>query len=114
MRFVIMAVFALGTAAYAQAIFLTYDQWEQLPTALRELYVAGVVDGLSTVTVREGAGTVKHYNDCIVKSKMNLGQIAEGTKKFMEMHSDLRTRPAPNRIVAYLITLCGVPAPAEG
>jgi hypothetical protein len=114
MRFVIMALLTLGTAAHAQAIFLTYDQWEQLPTALRELYVAGVVDGLSTVTVREGAGTAKHYNDCIVKSKMNLGQIAEGTKKFMEMHSDLRSRPAPNRIVAYLITVCGVPAPDEG
>jgi len=33
--------------------------------------------------------TAKHYNECIAKSKMNLGEIAEGTKKFMEMHSDL-------------------------
>ena len=114
MRFLIMALLTLGTAAHAQAIFLTYDQWEKLPTALREVYVAGVVDGLSTVTVPEGAGTAKHYNDCIVKLKMNLGLIAEGTKKFMEMHPDLRGRPAPNRIVAYLITVCGVPIPNEG
>ena len=114
MRFVVMALLALGTAAHAQAIFLTYDQWERLPTGLQDIYVAGAVDSLSTVTTRESSGTAKYYNDCIVKHNMNLSQITEGTKKFMEMHSDLRSRPAPNRIVAYLITVCGVPAPSEG
>lgn len=114
MRFVIMALLAFGTAARAQSIFLTYDQWEQLPTNLREIYVAGVLDGLSTIAVPEQVSTAKHYNECIAKSKMNLGQIAEGTKKFMEMHSDLRNRPAPNRVVAYLFTLCGAPTPGGG
>jgi hypothetical protein len=85
-----LALLAIGTTAHAQAIFLTYEQWEQLPTTLKEIYVAGVLDGLSSVAVPAQASTAKHYNDCIVKSKMNLGQLAEGTKKFMEMHSDLK------------------------
>jgi len=109
-----MALLAFGTTARAQSIFLTYDQWEQLPTSLREIYVAGVVDALSTIAVPAQATTAKHYNECIVKSRMSLGQIAEGTKKFMEMHSDQRYKPAPSRVVAYLITLCGVPTPSEG
>jgi hypothetical protein len=109
-----MALLAFGTAAHAQAIFLTYDQWERLPTGLQDIYVAGVVDSLSAVTTRESSGTAKYYNDCIVKYNMNLSQITESTKKFMEMYSDQRNRPASIRIVAYLITVCGVPAPSEG
>jgi hypothetical protein len=73
-----------------------------------------VVDGLSTIAVPEQVSTAKHYNECIAKSKMSLGQIADGTKKFMDMHSDLRDRPAPNRVVAYLFTLCGAPTPGDG
>ena len=50
-RFVIIAFLALGATARAQGVFLTYDQWEQLPTALREIYVAGVIDTVSTIAI---------------------------------------------------------------
>ena len=113
-RFVIPALLAFGTTARSQSIFLTYDQWEQLPTSLREIYVAGAIDQLSTVGVPAGLSSAKHYNECIVKSGVRLGQIAEGTKKFMEMHSDLRQKPAPTAVMQYLITLCGLPTPSEG
>src|SRR5215475_4781764 len=109
-----MASLAFGTAARAQSIFINCDQWVQLPTSLREIYVAGVIDALSTITVPEGARTAKHYNDCIVSSRMSLSRIAEGTKKFMETHSDLRYKPASNVVQSYLITLCGLPRPSEG
>jgi hypothetical protein len=105
---------AFGTAARAQSIFLTYEQWEQLPTTLREIYVAGAIDQLSTVGHPAGLSLAKHYNECIVKSGMRLGQVAEGTKKFMEMHSDQRQEPAPIAVMQYLITLCGSPTPDEG
>jgi hypothetical protein len=64
------------------------DPWEQLPATLREIYVAGAINQLSTVGVPAGLSSAKHYNECIVKSGVRLGEIAEGTKKFMEMHSD--------------------------
>jgi hypothetical protein len=114
LRFVVPAILAFGTTARAQSIFLTYEQWEQLPVSLREIYVAGAIDQLSTVGVPAGLSSAKHYNECIVKSGMRLGQIAEGTKKFMEMHSDLRQKPAPTAVMQYLITLCGLPTPSEG
>ena len=114
MRLVIVALLAFGTAARAQSIFLSCDQWEQLPTSLREIYVAGVIDTMSTITVPAGVRTAKHYNDCIVNSGMSLSQIAEGTKKLMERHSDLRHKPATNLVTAYLITLCGLPIQGEG
>jgi hypothetical protein len=114
LRFVVPALLAFGATARAQSIFLTYEQWEQLPTTLREIYIAGAIDQLSTVGVPAGVNSAKHYNECIVKSGMRLGQIAEGTKKFMEMHSDLRQKPAPTAVMQYLITLCGLPTPGEG
>ena len=51
LRFVVPAILAFGTTARAQSIFLTYEQWEQLPTALREIYVAGVIDTVSTIAI---------------------------------------------------------------
>src|SRR5215472_16376647 len=113
-RLVIVALLASGAAARAQSTFLSCDQWEQLPTSLGEIYVAGVIDAMSTITVPAGARTAKHYNDCIVNSRMSLSQIAEGTKKFMELHSDLRYKPATNLVAAYLITLCDLEIPDEG
>ena len=85
-----------------------------MPRALREAYVAGVIDTISAIATPETASAAKHYNDCIVKSGMNLGQTAEAAKEFMEMHPELRDRPASNTIVRYLIALCGVPIPNEG
>jgi hypothetical protein len=113
-RFVVPGLLPFGTTAQTQSTFLTYEQWEQLPTTLRESYVAGAVDQLSTVGVPAGLNSAKHYNECIVKSGMRLGQIAEGMKKFMEMRSDLRQKPAPRAVMEYLITLCGLPTPSEG
>jgi hypothetical protein len=114
-RFAIIGLLALGTSVRAQSIFLTYEQWEQLPKNLGEIYVAGVIDTLSTIAVPAQASTAKHYNECIVKSRMTLGDVAEGTKKFMEKRpDDLKRKPAPNAMVAYFITLCGLPPPSEG
>jgi hypothetical protein len=62
---VIMVLLAFGTTAHAQATFLSYDQWERLPTGLQVIYVAGVVDGLSTVSTRESSGTAKYCGGLI-------------------------------------------------
>src|SRR5262245_28958181 len=112
--FAMVALLAIGAAARAQRIFISCDQWEQLPTNFRETYVAGVIDTLSTIAVPEQASVAKHYNECIVKAGMSLGQITEGAREFIEMHSELRYKPAPSAIMTYLISLCGVLRPSEG
>jgi hypothetical protein len=113
-QFSVVASLASGTSARSQSVFLTYDQWEQLPTSLRQIYISGVFDTVSTITVAEGVISAQHYNNCIVQLRMNLAQIAEGTKKLVEVHSDLRQKPAPHTIMMYLISLCGLPMPNEG
>lgn len=32
-------------------VIFTYDQWERLSTGLQEIYLAGAIDSLSTITV---------------------------------------------------------------
>jgi len=71
MRFVTIVLLFLTTPAYAQSVFLTYRQWEQLPTNLREIYVAGAFDTLSTVTTPEQVSFVKHYNECVANAALN-------------------------------------------
>ena len=43
-------------------VAFTYDQWERLPIGMKEMYVAGAIDWLSTVTTPP-AGTGKYYNE---------------------------------------------------
>ena len=110
MRFVTIVLLCLTIPAYAQSIFLTYSQWEQMPINLREIYVAGAFDTLSTVTTAEQVNIIKHYNDCVAKTRVNLHQLAENMKAYAETQPDLRYKPAPFAFMRYLISICGPPA----
>jgi hypothetical protein len=107
MRFVTIALLFLTTPAYAQSVFLTYRQWEQLPVNLREIYVAGAFDTLSTVTTPEQVNYVKHYNECVAKAALNLRELAENMKAYAETQSDLRDKPTPGALLRYLVSICG-------
>ena len=107
MRFVTIVLLFLTTPAYAQSVFLTYRKWEQLPVNLREIYVAGAFDTLSTVTTPEQVNFVKHYNECVAKAKFDLHQLAENVKAYAETQPDLPDKPAPFAIMRYLISICG-------
>jgi hypothetical protein len=100
----------LTTPAYAQSVFLTYRQWEQLPVNLREVYVAGAFDALSTLTTPEQVDLVKHYNECVAKAKFDLHQLAENMKAYAEAQPDSRVKPTPFALLRYLISICGPPA----
>jgi|SRR5262245_23698270 len=112
--FAMATIVAFGAAAQAQSIFISCDRWEQMPTNFRETYVAAVIDTLSTIAIPEQASVATYYNACIVKSGMSLGQITEGAREFIELHSELRYKPAPSAIMTYLISLCGALKPSEG
>ena len=111
MRRVIVALLALTTTAHAQMVAFTYDQWERLPIGMKEMYVAGAIDWLSTVTTPPAAGTGKYYNDCLAKREITVHEVAELMKEVVQTRLDLRPKPAPGTILATLIKICGTPVP---
>src|SRR5262249_40340598 len=93
-----------------QTIYLNYGQWVQMPISLREMYVAGAFDAISTVAVPEQAIVARHYNECIAKAGLSTGQLAENMREYAETQPDLQNKPAPGVLMRYLISLCGTPA----
>ena len=87
------------------------DQWERLTIGLQEIYLAGAIDSLSTITVPPAAATAKHYNDCLVKKQITAHIIAEEMKAIIQTRPELRPKPATGALLASLIKLCGLPVP---
>ena len=108
MRFIIIALLLSTLPARAQNAYLNYGQWEQMPPALREMYVAGAFDALSTVTVSERVSVAKHY-ECVSKAGLTTGQLAEKLKEYADTQPDLQHKPVPIALMRYLISLCGTP-----
>lgn len=50
MRRSLFALLVLTSTAQAQLVIFTYDQWERLSVGLQEIYLAGAIDSLSTIT----------------------------------------------------------------
>ena len=85
-----------------------------MPTSLRERYIAGTFDALSTVSVPENAAVSMRYNECIAKIGMSSGQLAENMKGYAGPQPDLQTKPVPIVLMHYLISLCGRPPDVVG
>ena len=111
MRGVILGLVFLITAAHAQSVVFTYDQWERLSIGLQEIYLAGAIDSMSTIAVPTQAGTAKYYNDCLVKKQITAHTIAEEMKTIVQTRPELRQKPATGALLASLIKLCGRQCP---
>src|SRR5262245_8007439 len=111
MRGSVFVFLTLMTAAHAQSVVFTYDQWERLSIGLHEIYLAGAIDSLSTIAVPTQAGTAKYYNDCLVKKQLTAHTIAEEMKTIVHTRPELRQKPATGALLASLIKLCGAPVP---
>jgi len=110
MRFITVALLLLSTIqTYAQNVYLNYGQWEQMPTSLRERYIAGTFDALSTVSVPENAAVSMRYNECIAKIGMSSGQLAENMKGYAGTQTDLQDKPTPGVLMRSLTSVCGLP-----
>src|SRR5262249_55588730 len=88
-RRVTLSLLALTTAAHAQSVAFTYDQWERLPIGMRELYVAGAVD----------TAPPKFYNDCLMKKQITADALAEEMKTIVQTRLELHPKPATGRII---------------
>jgi hypothetical protein len=74
-RSIFFAIFIIPTVAKAQGVFYSYGHWEQMPPQLRAVYVAGVIDSLSSIATPDQAKSAIHYSACVQNSGMNSGQI---------------------------------------
>ena len=111
MRFITILVLLLLTIpARAQNVYLNYGQWEQMPPALREMYVAGAFDAVSTVTEPDRVSVAKHYNECVSKAGLTTGQLEENMKEYADTQPDLQHKPVPIALMRYLVALCGTPS----
>jgi hypothetical protein len=88
-------------------------QWERLSAGLKEIYVSGAIDAVSTIAVPAQASTAKYYNDCIVKKGITMHDIAEEMKVADRSRPDLQARPAAGVLLEALIKLCGLPNPEQ-
>jgi len=109
MRFIIIVLLLSTIPTHAQNVYLNYGQWEQMPPALREMYVVGAFDAVSTVTTPERAAVARHYNECVSKAGLNSGKLAENMKQYGDTQPDLQRKPVPFALMRYLMPLCGTP-----
>jgi hypothetical protein len=111
-RFVTFLLLFSTTTVHAQTIYLNYSQWEQMPTGLREMYVAGAVDTLSIVAIPQQTFIARHYNECIAKAGLSPAQLAQNMKEYAETQPDAPSKPVPTILMRYLMSLCGLPGAA--
>ena len=107
----VVALLVLTTTAHAQLAIFSYDEWERLSIGLQEIYLAGAIDSLSTITTPPSAATAKFYNDCLVTKQISAHVIAEEMKTIIQTRPDLRPKPATFALLTALIKLCGLAAP---
>jgi hypothetical protein len=110
-RYILFALVALITSAHAQSVVFTYDRWERLSAGLKEIYVSGAIDAVSTIAVPAQAGTSKFYNDCVVKQGIKAHDIVEEMRVEVRSQPELYPKPATGVLLAALIKLCGLPNP---
>jgi len=110
-RRVVFALLALTTLAHAQSVVFTYDQWERLAAGLKEIYISGAIDAISTISVPAQAATAKYYNDCVVKQQIKAHDIGEEMKVVVRSRPELYPKPATVVLLQALIKLCGLPNP---
>jgi hypothetical protein len=94
-------------------VVFTYGQWERLSVGLREIYVAGAIDAVSTIAVPAQASTSKYYNDCLAKQEVTMHVIAEEMRAVVQSRPDLYSKPATGAVLAALVKLCGLPDPEQ-
>jgi|SRR5262245_54089183 len=100
LRATIAALLALTTTTHAQFVLFSYDQWERLSIGLQEIYLAGAIDSISTISTPTEVGTAKYYNDCLAKKQITAHTIAEEMKAIVRLADPFYTN-------TYLGSLCG-------
>jgi hypothetical protein len=109
MRFITIVLLFSTTTVHAQSLYLNYGEWEQMPTNLREMYVAGAFDAASVIAIPEQAPVAMYYNECVAKTGLSMAQLTQNMKEYAEARPNVQSKPIPNVLMRYLISVCGLP-----
>jgi hypothetical protein len=104
-------LWALTTAAHAQSVIFTFDQWARLSPGLQEIDISGALDAVFTISTPPQVATAKFYNDCVVKKQIKAHDIVDDTKVIVRSRPELYTGPATVALLQSLIKFCGTPNP---
>jgi hypothetical protein len=110
-RCVSFVLLAFTTAAHAQKVVFTFDQWARLSPGLQEIYISGALDAVSTIATPPQAATAKFYNDCVVKKQIKAHDLVEDMKVIVRSRPELYPQPATVALLQSLIKECGTPNP---
>jgi hypothetical protein len=109
---IILPVLLLSSTASSQtAAFYPYSKWDRLSSAERVAYISGVIDTMINYTTDEdGVKWSRHYYNCIKRTNMQNGQLANNLQEYVGVRSDLQKGTVQEAILHYLGELCGSPA----
>jgi hypothetical protein len=104
-----LLVFALVSAsAQAQVgVFVTYEQWEQLPNDLRTAYITGAFDSMLVYAADQRAQSISlHFHNCVRGHEIDGSKLSDNVRAFVQAHpqSQLSVQQA---LLNYLVQLCG-------
>lgn len=104
----ILPIAAMGCPA--DAGFVNYFQWVQMPSIERSRYVAGIWDSYEAFSANYQAAAA-HYTFCIGRLQLTDARLAEQIRLFAQAKPNVQGRPMPAIVIAYLYELCGPPPP---
>lgn len=88
----------------------TYASWQRLSRPEKVTYLTGAYDSLVTLgTDPQSVRDSKHFNDCVVRSRMSAGQMTTNVESFAATRPDLHGLPPQAALIQYLVQMCGPP-----
>ena len=100
----------ISSPVSSQGVFNNYSDWVRMSEDNRAAYITRVVDSL-TVYADSNAGrkAASHYFNCISRSNMTNGQLADQVEAYVTARPQLRGGTVQGALIGYLKQLCGLP-----
>jgi len=99
---------ALSNLASAEARYLSFAQWQQMPEGERSAYVAGAFDAYLAFS-QSYAPSAEHYLKCVQKLNLARGALSTNVSSFASSRPAVHAQTVPGIMVQYLFQTCGTP-----
>jgi hypothetical protein len=104
----LVASCALFSSISAEAGYVSFPQWRQMPEAERSAYIAGVFDAYLAFS-QAYKSSADHYLQCVQKLKMPQGLLSNNVLSFAVARPALHDQNVPGIMIQYLFQACGTP-----
>jgi hypothetical protein len=99
---------ALLSPISAEAAYVSFPQWRQMPEAERAAYIAGAFDAYLAFS-QAYAPSAEHYRTCVQKLSMPQGLLSHNVLSFAAARPALHGQNVPGIVIQYLYQTCGSP-----